>query len=245
MTEGKAMITGDITSATRILIVDDELDFCKALELVLVQLPARVESVHNGNDAVDRLLASVDQRDPFRLIVLDMWVPREAGGKIDEDFGLKIFIDLQERYQLIPYEVPIIVFTNHPSYQTCVDCIHAGAAAYLPKVDLESGDENTGTLFDLCREFLKLPPESPDPLRRWVDSHLGELIDRYGGLFVGLVPERVAQMAGLTGDLVGGYVLLPGRNGDGVRWRILNDRILRWEVIPMIEVPTLEALRHG
>jgi CheY-like chemotaxis protein len=241
MTIETAPTTRDAPLPPRILIIDDEVGFCKALELVLAYLPARVESVHNGNDAVDRLLASAEQADPFKLIVLDMWAPSEANGMIDEHLGLKILIDLQEHYQLIPYEAPIIVFTNHPNYEACVKCIQAGAVGYLPKTDLESGTENTEKLFDLCREILGPLRGSPHPLRRWLDYHLGELVDRYGGQFVGVIPEPIARQAGLTGDPVGEYVLLPGSSGNEVRLQILKDRILRWEIIPIIGIPTPEG----
>lgn len=230
----------------RILIVDDEVDFCRSLERVLTQLPARVESVHNGNDAVERLLTAALGEDRFKLVILDMWVPREASGPIDEELGMKILIDLQEHYQLMRHEVPIIVFTNHPSYEACAQCIMAGAVSYIPKADLEAGQENVEKLFNLSREVLTPLEETPSAaFRQWLDDHIGELIENHGGNFVGLVPVEAAQKAGLTGTPIGRYVPLPGPNGDSVRLRILSDRILRWEIIRIILIPEREERRNA
>jgi CheY-like chemotaxis protein len=234
-------MSGQVDLPPRILVVEDEPKECEALVLLLERLPARVEFAQTGNDAVDRLLATDAGKDPYRLIILDMWVPRASGHAVDEELGMKIFIDLQYDYDLIPYEVPIIVFTGHPSYDHCVKCIGAGAVGYIPKVDLETGNENVQKLFELCRKHLSPPSERLHSwLPRWVHANLRELVASYGGKVVGVVSEEAVKQAGLSGIPVDGCVLLPGESAGDVRLHILKDPILRWHRIPIIAIPVSE-----
>ena len=110
----------------RILCVDDHQALCETLKSVLGKLPARVDTVYDADSALDRLTDPLQLSDPYRLIVLDVFLPKAKGENARQPLGLELFMDLQKSYQLLPMGTPTIVFTQYPSYDHCVAAIRAG-----------------------------------------------------------------------------------------------------------------------
>ena len=120
----------------------------------LSRLPARVEAVYNGKEAIHRIASSIDNGDRFQLLILDMHVPREASDKVEDDFGLKLLTKFSSEYQALAHDIPIIVYTQFPDIYECVRCMKAGAYDYIPKKDPETKNDNLRRLFDTCHELL-------------------------------------------------------------------------------------------
>jgi CheY-like chemotaxis protein len=195
----------------RILCVDDHKELCEELRAMLAGLPARVDVAYDGDGAIDRLLDLTVTRDPYDLVILDMRVPVVWGQGVDPKLGLTLLTDVPRYYQLLRLGTPVIVFTQYPSYSNCVLCMKAGAFDYIHKAeDPETGELGVRVLYRRCKEILYPEKPATDPLRDWLDVHLAELAERYGGKMVALVEGRLAEDAGVVGESVGRFVLISG-----------------------------------
>jgi len=104
----------------RVLIVDDERPFCRALE---THLGGRGFQVTSAHDAASGLGAFA--RQPAEVVLLDQMLPDARGSDLCE-----AFLEINERTK-------IIFITAHPSFDHAVDAIKKGAFDYLTKpVDL-------------------------------------------------------------------------------------------------------------
>ncbi|MEN6427278.1 MAG: response regulator [Phycisphaerales bacterium] len=228
----------------RILYMEDNDNERASVTSMLTRLPARVDAVGNGDAAMDALIAASDDRDPYKLVILDMWVPRSGKPQetADHSLGLTLLIELQRAYGLIERGTPIIVFTNHDDYDDCVACIKAGAHSYIPKTPkLKPNSTNTRLLIERCRQLLYPAPEA-DLLDAWLRTNLARLVRDYAGQVVGLIPEEAAKTAKLHGKPIDGFVLLSGGSYGEVRTKILRNKILRWERPRIIDVPIGEDI---
>jgi len=99
--------------AKKILIVDDEPDFLTIFTKVLGHAGYTVGSAIKGKDAIDAYVQSLNNNDPFSLILLDVKMPDINGLEV-----LKV-IRKEEQSRGIPdgAGVPIIVFTGYEDPQ--------------------------------------------------------------------------------------------------------------------------------
>ena len=93
----------------RILCVDDTQEYCDTIADRLAKLPARVDVAYSGQDAVAKLNESSQHNDPYALVTLDMYMPKEANAIIDQRLGMRFLTELRG---LIPQTTHIIVYTT-------------------------------------------------------------------------------------------------------------------------------------
>ncbi|MCX6909758.1 MAG: response regulator [Verrucomicrobia bacterium] len=214
----------------RMLLVDDDPLLKKTLVPLLEDLSCTCSCAATGDEAVDLMLEAAKEQKPFDIIILDLWVPRKTGGQIDRQLGLLL---LNTHYQILAYGTPVIVFTNHPTFENCVNCIKAGAYDYLPKV-AEEGN-NTEKLLLLCRKLL-FPEFTDDERSKWVKEHAAQLRERFAGKYVALIREAVGREAKLDQEPLDGWTFLVGESKQGIALKMLTDPILRWETPYVVDL---------
>jgi len=98
-----------------VLLVDDDIDLCNLIEQYLEREGLSVEMVHDGHEAVDRLLS----RD-HDIAILDMMLPGLG--------GLEILRKVRTNSQ-----IPVIVVTARGDATERIVGLEVGADDYLPK----------------------------------------------------------------------------------------------------------------
>ncbi|ODA40087.1 Response regulator of zinc sigma-54-dependent two-component system [Desulfosporosinus sp. BG] len=110
------MILKEVEKVRRILVADDEANMRWVLERALTKAGYEVETVEDGQFALDRALA--ERPD---LVLVDLKMP-----KMD---GLSLLHKLKERYP----DLLMVMMTAHGSTSTAVEAMKAGAQDYLMK----------------------------------------------------------------------------------------------------------------
>jgi DNA-binding NtrC family response regulator len=100
----------------KILLVDDEIDFLRAISERLSLKGFDVVAAPNGNDAI----ASAE-KDLFDVALVDFQMPGMDGAQV-----LKL---LKERHNYLE----IIMLTGHATIDSAVECTKLGAFKYLEK----------------------------------------------------------------------------------------------------------------
>lgn len=100
----------------KILIVDDEKDICKALELLLKREGYSTTSVYSGEDAIEKLKA-----ENFDIVITDLKM-----GRVD---GMAVLDKAKE----INPDTPVIMMTAFASIESAVEAMKRGAYDYIVK----------------------------------------------------------------------------------------------------------------
>jgi len=100
----------------KILIVDDEIDICKALRFLLEREDYAVTSVNSGEEAVAALC-----KDCFDVVLTDLKM-----GRVD---GMAVL----ERVKEISPDTPVIIMTAFGSIESAVEAMKHGAVDYIVK----------------------------------------------------------------------------------------------------------------
>lgn len=104
------------TETPNVLLVDDDSLILQTYEAALAKLRYRVVKVQDGQAALEALSAW-----PFDVIVSDINMPGMS--------GLQLLKALREKKP----DVPVILITGAPTYETAVDAVEYGAFRYLTK----------------------------------------------------------------------------------------------------------------
>jgi DNA-binding NtrC family response regulator len=208
----------------RILVIEDIPTTRDTIRDTLQDLPAAVDACVDGGSALDLLVSGPHA---YRIVVVDQWVPKRQG-LIAEDLGIKL---LKEHLQLLNPGTPMIVFTAHPTYRSCVAAIKAGAHDYIPKLDVEDG---LTVLTDVCRRLLY--PE-PDEMDLWLKKNAEELEEKFGGCHISLIKPAAARTAGLDLPVIDDEAILARPDLDEIRKAMLEDETLRWVRPRIFRVP--------
>jgi DNA-binding NtrC family response regulator len=103
-----------------VLIVDDEPAIVRmlkdALGLFRHDHAYKVETVGDGMDALAAL-----RREPFDLILLDMYMPRMTG------------LELLEEMRRLKVQTPVLMLTGNDDARSAADALAGGIFAYIPK----------------------------------------------------------------------------------------------------------------
>ena len=102
--------------ATNILVVDDEKDICKALNLILSKEGYTVTEAYNGEEALERI-----KDRAFDIVLTDI--------KMDRMDGLEL---LKETKEVSP-ATSVVMMTAFGSEALAVEAMRAGAEDYLKK----------------------------------------------------------------------------------------------------------------
>ncbi len=99
-----------------ILLIDDELDSCQALSLLLSQGGYNVQICPSGEQALELL-----GKHPFDLIISDLFLPGISG------------IDIIKQMKDDSPEIGVILITGKASAETAVEAMKEGALDYITK----------------------------------------------------------------------------------------------------------------
>ncbi|MFK5926255.1 MAG: sigma-54 dependent transcriptional regulator [Desulfuromusa sp.] len=101
---------------SKILLIDDELESCKALSHLLAKVGYKVEISHSGEHALALL-----EKQPFDLVISDLFLPGISG------------IDIIKQIKDDSPEIGVILITGKASAETAVEAMKEGALDYITK----------------------------------------------------------------------------------------------------------------
>lgn len=110
------------TSASRILVIDDDLDTVNLLRLVLQRAGYRVTTATAWEEVVDRLKLAEEYKEQFDLVILDIMMPGRS--------GFEVMLVLQVVLHPMP---PVIFLSAKCGMDDMVKASEMGAAKYLTK----------------------------------------------------------------------------------------------------------------
>ena len=100
----------------KILLIEDDVPFCKLLEKFLLKKSIDVVTAFSGSDAKDKLKTT-----DFNLIITDLRLP-------DYD-GIALMKEIKANHQ----DIPVVLMTGYSDVNTAVKAIKNGAADYISK----------------------------------------------------------------------------------------------------------------
>lgn len=103
---------------TRILLVDDEVDFVEMLSMRLQEAGEKVTPAYNGEECLKVLEKEKDQID---VVILDIRMPGMD--------GIEVLREIKNRFPLIE----VIMLTGHGTTESAVEGMKLGAFDYLLK----------------------------------------------------------------------------------------------------------------
>lgn len=103
-------------SRVRVAVIDDDEPVRKALKRLLQAANLDAATFASGQEFLDSLVSRLPD-----CVVLDLHMPSMNG------------LDLQLRLVQGGWLIPIVIITGHDEPQTRVQCLSAGAVAYLRK----------------------------------------------------------------------------------------------------------------
>ena len=174
-------------TARQILVVDDEPNMRRVLEIMLARRGHRTLSAGDGTEALAMI-----EREPVDLVISDLRMPGLNG------------IELLRRLRADGRDVPLIMITAQGTIETAVEAMRLGACDYLLRpFDVETLDLAMSRVFAQREVF-----QRADYLR-------GEVARRWKGL-VGdsAAMQRVRQQIAQVGP-TRASVLLTGETGTG------------------------------
>ncbi len=105
-----------MSQTAQILLIDDELESCKALSLLLTAAGYRVETSLTGEKALSLL-----KNQSYELIISDLFLPGISG------------IDILKQVKEISPQTCVIMITGNASAETAVEAMKEGAFDYISK----------------------------------------------------------------------------------------------------------------
>lgn len=136
----------------RILLIDDEIDTCEAVKLVLNKDGLSLDYATDGDTGVAMLEQSVKYNKPYDLVLLDWYLPIKGGYEIAKDIRKSSLKD-----------IPIILLTSYDYYEIEDQAIEINAIDFLMKPfflsNLKQIIEN-----DLCKNSSTVAKKTENPL---------------------------------------------------------------------------------
>jgi DNA-binding NtrC family response regulator len=142
----------------KILVVDDEENIREGLKTVLETEGYSVDTVNDGNEAIDKI-----NTDVFDLVILDLKMPNLDGYE---------FLNIVSKTD--PY-LPIIILTGHGSLQEAVELTKRGAFDYFLKPpDIDRLLSSIVKALELRKQLLEKGKEKPTQPFEALDNIIGE-----------------------------------------------------------------------
>jgi len=100
----------------RVLVVDDEIDICRALEFLLIKEGYDVMSANEGERALE-----LYSKRRFEIVITDLKMPGISG------------LELMKEIRALSSSVPVIIMTAFASVENAVEAMKLGASDYIVK----------------------------------------------------------------------------------------------------------------
>jgi CheY-like chemotaxis protein len=125
-----------VKNRTRVLVVDDEIDFAENVAKLLKHRGFDVETAHNGAAA----LAAIKEGGSFDAVLLDVKMPGMDG------------IEVLKKLKTLDPKPEVIMLTGQATVETGIEAIRAGAFDYLIKpCEIEDLTEKLRSVTDLVQ----------------------------------------------------------------------------------------------
>ena len=216
----------------RVMCLDDIPEVCETVRSHLVRLPARVDAFLDGESVIERILKPNYVDDPYKIMVLDLKVPRRVGQlwhKEDNTLGLRVL----QGHRLIA-ETKVVIFTAYPTIDNCVKSIRAGAHDFVGKQDPVTLENGLPRLMQICRDLLY---PKPDPIEQWFKRNLSRLVDEFGGSVVAVFDVEPKPLHRLSGQDVDGRLVIAAADQMTLDMEILRDERFRWQLPSIFNIP--------
>lgn len=105
----------------KILVVDDDTEFCEAAAMMLNLLQHEVLTAHSLSDALNCLEENLSGKDPIEHVLLDFMLPDGSGLHL---------IDVAQKFSSAPF---ITLVTGHPSVKQMVSSLAGPNVNYILK----------------------------------------------------------------------------------------------------------------
>lgn len=106
----------------KILVVDDDSETLKLLELILLRAGHKVTTASSWNEVVNHINQAEKDRKPHDLIILDLMMPERSG------------YDMLRSLKVILHPMPpVIIYSALSGIGDAVQALELGAAKYLTK----------------------------------------------------------------------------------------------------------------
>ena len=117
-----------MSTEPKILVVDDEENLLRSVAKTLFRAGFDVETADGNITAFELVQESLNEDEPFDLVILDLNMPNFSG-KESRYAGL----ELLERLKTETPDIPVIVNSAWDEVETAKMCIDKGAADYFVK----------------------------------------------------------------------------------------------------------------
>lgn len=109
-------MTSDADALPNMLVVDDDVTFCKVLAAAMAKRGFAVRTAYNVEEAYE-----LARQEPPEFVVLDLKMPGDSG------------LALVQRIKNLDSHTRIVILTGYASVATAVEAIKLGATHYLTK----------------------------------------------------------------------------------------------------------------
>jgi two-component system, OmpR family, response regulator len=100
----------------RILIVDDDIDVCEYVTMLLAQQGYGVDALQDPTRVIDGL-----RQIHYHMVILDLMMPQISG------------IELLNQIREVDDDIAIVIFTAHPSVDSAVESLKHNVSDYVRK----------------------------------------------------------------------------------------------------------------
>jgi DNA-binding NtrC family response regulator len=139
-------------SRSRLLVVDDELDFARMIQTSLAQSGYRVDIAQSATQAI-----ALQRKNPYDLALVDLRMPEMTG------------LELLQYLKLRDKRIFVILMTAYGSFSVGIEALKRGACDYMAKpFKLKSMKEKVAEALDRRSRFLE--EQSLFPQRSTIDE---------------------------------------------------------------------------
>lgn len=210
-----------MTNKTRLLLIDDDTKFCRLISDYLSGFGYEVQSVHNGEDGINRALS-----ENWQAVILDVMLP-----VVD---GFSVLKKLRERSGM-----PVLMLTALGDEADRIVGLELGADDYVPKTS--SPRELLARLRALIRRASYAIPDNKDQSVASEEVAIGPLTINTAARYATLNGEELA-LTPVEFDLL--VVLSQSKNRVKSREELLNEiRDRNYEVFDRSIDVHISALR--
>ncbi|MEL6179492.1 MAG: response regulator [Myxococcota bacterium] len=165
------------TQTIRILVVDDEVEICDYMKLLLTNSGYQVQTLQDPTLVLDEL-----RREQYHIVILDLMMPRMHG------------IEVLDQIRKVDSDIAVVIFTGHPTVETAVQSLKHNVSDYIRKPF--EAEEFNSTIENILRDKgLLTDPE--EELHKTIGKNI-----RHFRKDQGLTLKQLSRRTGLSVSLL-------------------------------------------